>query len=219
MIVGILGVDPTLDRMPAELDVFLSEVERLARRNSDLSTDEIDARNRFRNAVLNLHPWVDFHEEEFTCCQIEQKLDRADVGVVNALGGFDGEFADALAHFFSQCNRRRLFEQFLIAALDRALALAEVNDFAEIIRHDLHFDMPRPLDVMLEVKPDFRNVDDLKNAFELVLVVRNEHRLAAAAADRFQNDGIFHVARGFESHVVVRERQTALRHWNAARRN
>ena len=43
------------------------------------------------------------------------------------------------------------FEQLLVAALDRALALAEVDDVAVVIAEDLELDVARVLDVLLDV--------------------------------------------------------------------
>jgi hypothetical protein len=48
-------------------------------------------------------------------------------------------------------RRRRLFDQLLVAALDRALALAEVHHVAVVVAEDLELDVARPLDVLLDV--------------------------------------------------------------------
>ena len=47
-------------------------------------------------------------------------------------------------------ERRRLFDDFLMAALDRALALAEVHDRAVRVGEDLELDVPRPAQVAFE---------------------------------------------------------------------
>jgi len=47
---------------------------------------------------------------------------------------------------------RRLFDQFLVAALQGAVALPQVHDVAVAITEELHFDVPRALDQLLDVE-------------------------------------------------------------------
>ena len=62
-------------------------------------------------------------------------------------------------------------EQLLVAALDRALALAEVDDGAVMVAEDLELDVARVLDVLLDV-----DVADAERRFGLAL--RGLERLA-----------------------------------------
>ena len=64
-------------------------------------------------------------------------------------------------------------EQLLVAALDRALALAEVDDRAVMIAEHLELDVARVLDVLLDV-----DVADAEGRFRLAL--RGLERLATA---------------------------------------
>ena len=48
-------------------------------------------------------------------------------------------------------DRRRLLDDLLVAALQRALALAEVDEVAVAVAEDLHLDVARPLDELLDV--------------------------------------------------------------------
>ena len=48
-------------------------------------------------------------------------------------------------------DRRRLLEQLLVPALNRALALAEVHHVAVVIAEDLELDVARRLEVLLDV--------------------------------------------------------------------
>src|SRR5260221_8050294 len=49
-----------------------------------------------------------------------------------------------------QSGRRSLFDDFLIAALRGTIALTQRHDGARTVAEDLHLDVPRPLDVLLE---------------------------------------------------------------------
>ena len=61
--IRILGVDPGLDRMAADLHVLLREVERLPRSDAQLRGDEVDAGHRLGDGVLDLQARVHLEEE------------------------------------------------------------------------------------------------------------------------------------------------------------
>ena len=62
--IGVFGVDPALDRVPAEHDIVLLEGQGLTRGDPDLLLDEVDARHQLRDRVLNLDSRVDLDEVE-----------------------------------------------------------------------------------------------------------------------------------------------------------
>jgi hypothetical protein len=47
-------------------------------------------------------------------------------------------------------RRRRFLDDFLIAPLHRAIALAQCDDVAAPVAEDLHFDVPRVFDELLD---------------------------------------------------------------------
>ena len=59
--------------------------------------------------------------------------------------------AHLAAHLVGHRDRGRLFDQLLVAALDRALALAQVHDVAVMIAEDLELDVARRLEILLDV--------------------------------------------------------------------
>ena len=59
--------------------------------------------------------------------------------------------AHLAAHLVGDRDRRRLLEQLLVASLDRALALAEMNDVAVVIAEDLELDVARRVEIFLDV--------------------------------------------------------------------
>ena len=141
---------------------------------------------------------------------LKQPLDRAGADVVDGLGGVDADLADALARsVVDDCGRRRLLDQLLVAALDRAVALAEMDHVAVAVGEDLDLDVARVGQVALEVD---RRVGEellafaagaLERGLELVLVERDAKALAAAAARRLDRDrvadlGVDHLRRGVD---------------------
>ena len=58
----VLGVDPALDRVPAEVEVLLAKARRLARRDEDLLADEVDPGDELGDGVLDLDARVHLEE-------------------------------------------------------------------------------------------------------------------------------------------------------------
>ena len=81
----------------------------------------------------------------------QQALDRAGADVVDGPRGLDADLADALAQLLVDGGRGRLLDELLVAALDRAVALAEVDDVAVAVGEDLDLDVARVGQVALEV--------------------------------------------------------------------
>ena len=116
--------------MAAQDDVLLADRQGLARRDPHLLADDVDPGGHLGHAVLDLHARV--HLEEVVLAVAEQPLDRARAHVPDRLRRLDADRTDARAHLRRDdpLGRRRLLDQLLVAALDRAVALAEVDDVA-----------------------------------------------------------------------------------------
>ena len=146
------------------------------------------------HAVLDLDARV--HLQEEVLAVLEQALDRAGADVVDGPGGLDADLADALAQLLVDRRGGRLLDQLLVAALDRAVALAEVDDVAVAVGEDLDLDVARVGQVALEV--DGRVGEELlalargalEGVLELGLVERDAEALAAAAARGLDRDRV-----------------------------
>ena len=167
---GVLGVDAALDGVAVERHVPLLERQALPRRDPDLFLDDVDAGDELGHRVLDLDARVDLEEEEVALV-VEQELERAGVGVLDGARRVDDRAAQLAPHLLGHRDRRALLEQLLVAPLDRALALAEVDDGAVMIAEDLELDVARVLDVLLDV-----DVADAEGRFRLAL--RGLERLA-----------------------------------------
>ena len=104
--------------------------------------------------MLDLQPRVHLEEVEprIVSLAFEQELDRAGVAVAGGPGRGDRRRAHALAHGGRQRRRRTLFDDLLMAALQRALALEEVHDVAVVVAEHLQLDVARPFDELLDVE-------------------------------------------------------------------
>ena len=90
--------------------------------------------------MLDLQAGVHFQEEEFTA-GIEQKFHGAGADVVDRGGSLDRRFTHGLAQLRCHDRAGRLFDHFLVATLNRAVALAEIDDSAVLVAEDLNLHM------------------------------------------------------------------------------
>ena len=146
----VLRVDPALDRVAGEAHVRLCDTERLTRCDADLLPDEVDAGDHLGHGVLDLDARVHL-EEPVVAVAIEETLDRPCRSVAHRPGRVHGHRADALPELGVNGRGRRLLDELLVAALDRAVALSEVQYGAMGVRQHLHLDMTWVLDVLLHV--------------------------------------------------------------------
>ena len=108
----------------------------------------------------------------------------------------DGDAADPLAQLRVDRRRRRLLDQLLVAALDRAVALAEVDRVAVRVGEHLHLDVPRILQVALDVDAAVREVllalalRRLERPLRLGRLADELHALAAAARGRLDDERV-----------------------------
>ena len=147
---SVLRVDAALDRMAAKLDVCLVERQPLAAGDPDLFAYEVDARHLLRHGVLDLDARVHFHEEILAVAS-QQPLDRSRRAIPGRSCRVDADPADEGTQLAADRGRRRLLDQLLVPALNRAVALAEVDHVAVRVCEYLHLDVPRVDDQLLDV--------------------------------------------------------------------
>src|SRR5690606_34621422 len=150
--VGVLRVDAALDGVAARHEEGLvGEQDRIARRDADLLGDEIDARDELRDGVLDLDAGVHLHESEVAPL-VHEELKRTG-GRVAALAHrpLDGG-RHVTAQLFVDDDAGRFFDELLVPALDRALALAEDPHASAPVAQDLPLDVARLFDEALAVE-------------------------------------------------------------------
>ena len=152
-IARVLGVDAGFDAVACERHLGLAEAEWCTARGAELQFHEIESGDRLGDRMLDLQAGVHLQEEELACAGIDDELDGPGVVVGDVAGEGHGCFVQAITDGLGQVRCRRLFQQFLVAALRRAIARAEVNDVAMLIADHLHLDMTRTFDVPLDDDP------------------------------------------------------------------
>ena len=117
--------------------------------DAELLGDEVEAGDLLGDAVLDLQPRVHLEEEELAV--LEQHLDGARVHVAAAERDLHRGFAHRPAGVVGDRRRGRFLDQLLVAALRRAVAVAQVHAVAVRVAEDLELDVPGPGEVALDV--------------------------------------------------------------------
>src|SRR5260221_13858668 len=92
--------------------------------------------------MLDLEPRVHLHEEEMVA--LGDELDCPGADIADRLRRRDRRLAHRPATSLVHAGRRRLLDDFLMAPLDRAVALEEMDAVALRDGEDLHLDMAGP---------------------------------------------------------------------------
>src|SRR5579863_3817599 len=193
--IRVLRVDAALDRPAVKLDVALLQGEPLAGGDPDHLLDEVDAGDEFGNRMFNLEPRIHLQEEE-TPVLPGDELDGAGAVVADGLGERDRLLAHLRARLGIEQRARRFLDDLLIAALDRAFALAEIDDIAVLVAENLDFDVARIGDELLDehavvAEARFRLGAGARKSFlEFGAAVGDAHTLAAAARRRLDHHRI-----------------------------
>ena len=127
--------------MAVYCELFLFKAERMPFCYADLFLNQIKTCNEFRYRMLYLQTGVHFQEIKIQFF-VEQKLDGTGTAVIGGTGHVYGSLAHLLSEFGGQYRTRRLFNQFLVAALNGAVALKQITNIAVVVGHQLYFNMP-----------------------------------------------------------------------------
>src|ERR671910_743694 len=114
--------------------------------DAKLPFHEILAGDVFGHRMFDLETGVHLHEEE-RAVLVQQEFHRAGPDIANGLGGSHGGLTHPPPGRQVEVGGRRLLHDLLMAALDRAVALEQVDAVALGISEDLDLDMARPRDV------------------------------------------------------------------------
>ena len=145
--------------------------------------------------MLDLQPRVHLEKVEAAVLAGDE-FDRPRRIVADRLGERDRLFAHLAARRLVEQRRGRLLDHLLVAALDRAFALAQIDDVAVLVAEHLDFDMAGIDDEFLDedaivAERGFRLRLRAREAFgDLPARMGDPHALAAAARRGLDHHGI-----------------------------
>ena len=109
-------------------------------------------RHDFGDGMLDLDARIDLDEVEFAGIGIEQEFDRAGADIIGARAPILSAASQRAWRVAGvEIGRGRALDDFLVAALDRAVALEEMDQIAVRVAEELHFDMARAPDQLFEI--------------------------------------------------------------------
>ena len=186
--------------MAGDGKVFLLERDRFAGSHAQLPFDQVDPGDFLGHRMLDLKAGVHFHEEDAVGAQpfagVGDELDRARAFVIDRLGGAHGSGADFLTRRLVHARRRGFLDHLLVAALEAAIALEQVDDIAVAVAEHLHLDMAGRGDPLFQQHFVIGEAGlrlaaaTLQIRFEIFGLVDLAHALAAAARDRLDQHGV-----------------------------
>ncbi len=197
---GIFRRDAALQSGAEELNVVLLGqrerrlVQLRALCDQNLALHDVDAGDYFGYRVFDLDARIHFDEVELLGIGIDEELDGP--GVVVAGGAHEAHRGVAKIAASLGGNRESGcdFDNLLMAALHRAIALIEVHEVAVLIAQDLHFNVAGARDIALQ---KHGAVTESGGSFlaglvhfpgELLGIFDDAHATAAAAERRFDHE-------------------------------
>ncbi len=177
--------------MAVDADRILSDRQRLACRHAQLPFDEVEAGDHFRNRVLDLQSGVHLEEEE--AIRVRHEFHCAGAFVPNGQSRRYSGTSHCGAAIVVETWRGRFLDHLLMAPLDRAVALEQVERIAMPIGEHLHLDVTRVRQVAFE---QHMVIAECRRGFlsclikcrgELIGVRHDPHAAAAAARHRLDH--------------------------------
>ena len=190
---GILRVDTDLDGVPRPGRPSCRR-QLLAGGDPDLLADDVDPGDELGHRMLDLEPAVDLDEVE-GAVRSDEELERSRVPVADRLACLRDRRLHRLARRVVERGGRGLLDELLVAALDRALTLAEGQHPSGGVAQHLDLDVACGRDELLDVDravAERRLRLGARRAVRVLEVVRarNEpHSLPAATRGRLEQHG------------------------------
>ena len=128
VILRIFGGNAGLQGMTVQFDIILACFagcfgQRLAFRDQNLRLNNINAGDLFGDRMFDLYSWVDFNEVKLLTVQIHQEFNSAGTLIIHMRTNFTAQFTKLCALRFAEIGGWRALDNFLVAALNRAVPL------------------------------------------------------------------------------------------------
>ena len=181
----MLGVDAAFDRRAKEAHVVLRDRQRRASRDLDLFVDDVDAGDHLGDGMLDLDARV--HLDEVEVSVLIKELDRPGADIAEFRHGAGHHAADLLALFGIERGGGAFFPDLLMAALERTVALSEMDGAALSVAEHLDLDMARLGEIFLEIDRSRRRTRSWLRSWQRRLrrpALRDWRRLSCRARRR-----------------------------------
>ena len=113
---------------------------RLASRNAQLFSNDVNPRYQFCDGVFDLNSGVHLKKEEFTRWS-QEEFNGSGPHVINRLRSRNRRLTHCFAQVAGHGWTRGFFEHFLMTSLNAAFALTEVNRASVLVGQDLNLNV------------------------------------------------------------------------------
>ena len=159
-----------------------------------MALDQVESGDFLGHGVLDLEPRVGLDEGEVVVrvC-VDEELEGAEIGVGAGRSQLNRCLGDSLTKTVAERRGGSDLDQFLIAALDCAFALADMGDVAVLVADDLDLDVPGSGDEALDEEGAVAECGlglaraALEGVLDLGGLVDRPHPTSAASADRLDH--------------------------------
>ena len=212
----VLGGDAALDGVAVHPQVVLTGQadlgggEGVALGDEDLGTHQVHAGDHLGDGVFHLDAGVHL-DEIVVAVLVHQEFHRTGRHIAHVLGHFDGVGIEPLSGLLGHAEGGGELHHLLIAPLEGAVALAQVDHIAVLVAQDLHLDVLGLHQILFDkdilVAEGFAGFgfDQLELTAHVVYSVAAAHTAAAAAAGRLEDDGEAEGDRLFHRFIGVPE--------------
>mmetsp|Transcript_11580 Transcript_11580/g.32881 ORF Transcript_11580/g.32881 Transcript_11580/m.32881 type:complete len:447 (+) Transcript_11580:2577-3917(+) len=198
VLLGILGGNAALDGNTTGTNVLLDETDLAeggAGSNAKLGLDNVNTGDLLGDGVLDLDTGIDFNEVGLHVGGIHQELNGTSILVVGTGGQIAGILVELLAQFIGQGPSGGHLNDLLVAPLNGAIALVQMNDVAGAIAKDLDLNVTGTLDELLHEDGTVAETGQslarggLEEGLDVLHVADDAHALAATAHGGLDDDG------------------------------
>ena len=125
-------------------------LDRFAESDEDLQADQVQSGDHLGHRMFHLETSVHLDEVEMALL-VDEELDGPSVDVAGRLRDRHCRVSDPRAQLLVDDGRRRLFDELLVSALERAVPFPQEGDMASGIGQDLGLHVVGPGDVALQI--------------------------------------------------------------------
>ena len=148
--VALLGIDPAFDGMTFEAKFLLCEAQSGASRYAYLLNHEVNTSDHLRDRMLHLKSGIHLDKIKFSIFIKElRRCPNCDSPDRASLERRSRRYSSTLR--LIESRRGRLLPDFLVTALKRAIALAQMKDLPEPVGKHLDFDVTRSIQILFDI--------------------------------------------------------------------
>ena len=182
------------------------------RSHEDLGAHEVDAGNLLGDGVFDLNAGVHLDEEPLLAVEVVEEFNRAGIVVTNPAGDPDRRIAELAADSILETDRGSDFDHLLVAALNRTIALVQMENVPVVVAENLHLDVLCAGNVFLKKdcgiskRPAGLALGLVQQRREIGFLEHDTHPSAATAKRRLDDQREADFFCDFESFRAIRNR-------------